>query len=1240
MTHLQPRQTTLFVLLALTALSTPSHASDVRADIDYQLFRDYAENRGKFTVGARNIDIHDNNGNLLGQMHANAPMMDFSVINSDGGFATLVAPQYLLSAQHNVGYTQVQFGTPDPHQDADKYSYQLVDRNDYPTPATPQYPLNRDYHHPRLNKLVTETAPAVMSERGISGAAYNIYSGNFLAYTRAGSGTQRLRQTDGSNTPVAPAYQYLTGGAPLRPTGRRPDGWIDVGGSLYDNSYAIMTNHGQAGDSGSALFGYDKDAQAWRVLGTLLFTSATANTFASVRTDYFNEKVAEDNAGSINASGGLLQWQPNGNTSTISENGNVLLNVNLADLSLRDATGKSNPALNHGKNVHFTGSGTLELSGSINQGAGALTFDGDYTIRSQNANDTWLGAGIIVNQGRTVNWQVDNPAGDRLSKLGQGTLHINGSGINSGSISVGDGTVILNQQTDGAGDKQAFSTVQLVSGRGTVKLMSADQVNPDNIRFGFRGGKLDVNGHDLTFNTIANVDEGAKIVNHNPLQVAHLTLGGSRRLTEDDLVIKQWNQAGGELYEYIRWGRTSYFTLNPGKSAGSYFPDHGQSNGDWTFISHDRATAIRTILDRKEADRLAAGFNGTFGETEAGQTNGAMNITYRPNFPNATFLMTGGMNLNGEFKVEDGTVIMAGRQTPRAYIVSQQRENIQDDDWISRDYSAQNIAVHGNGQLHIGRNVGHLKSNIELHDNAYAQLGSVSPQSTFNDKTQACLRSDRTGAVRCENTLSDLAYQSSPNTQITGNLKLDEQAVATIGKATLSGNINGAADSTLNLAKDSQWHMTANSQTGHLKLEDNAAIILNPHYDPAAPAYQTLTVQGDLSGSGHFHHRTDIDAQQGDKVIVQGTASGSHTLHVQDNASTAQLFDQVELVRLNPTASNSASFTMLNTANGNNHVDLGAYRYELREDPDNRGSYRLFNPTAPSQRISRYSNAALSELHAQSNILLHWGRQLNRELYARPQETFRVWTLADTHSGDYGSHNLRGYRQNLNLQQIGIAKGINTANGIGEIGIAISHARADNRFADNISGTSKQVSGSLHGKYRFNNGFFIAADTGYGQARNRISGSNTSQFQRNIASIGIHGGLTLPIAGIDITPQIGSRLYRLSATNYTLDGASIHSSAHTVASHQAGINLAKTFTLGSITLTPEYSFRYTDASHNPATADINGHRFDQTYGHYSEHELQLHAQGTAWSLHGHAGLLRGNQNNRQHFGGVKLQYRW
>ena len=76
-------------------------------------------------------------------------MVDFSSVNvsSNPGVATLINPQYIASVKHNKGYQSVSFGDG-------QNSYHIVDRNEH---------SSSDLHTPRLDKLVTEVAPATVT---------------------------------------------------------------------------------------------------------------------------------------------------------------------------------------------------------------------------------------------------------------------------------------------------------------------------------------------------------------------------------------------------------------------------------------------------------------------------------------------------------------------------------------------------------------------------------------------------------------------------------------------------------------------------------------------------------------------------------------------------------------------------------------------------------------------------------------------------------------------------------------------------------------------------------------------------------------------------------------------------------------------------------------------------------------------------------------------------------------------
>ncbi|ENH4346413.1 hypothetical protein ABV546_004691, partial [Salmonella enterica] len=68
-------------LLLSLLLSGPVSASIVSAEIDYQIFRDFAENKGMFRPGATDIAIYNKQGELVGTLDK-AAMQDFSSVDS------------------------------------------------------------------------------------------------------------------------------------------------------------------------------------------------------------------------------------------------------------------------------------------------------------------------------------------------------------------------------------------------------------------------------------------------------------------------------------------------------------------------------------------------------------------------------------------------------------------------------------------------------------------------------------------------------------------------------------------------------------------------------------------------------------------------------------------------------------------------------------------------------------------------------------------------------------------------------------------------------------------------------------------------------------------------------------------------------------------------------------------------------------------------------------------------------
>ncbi|ENX0033897.1 autotransporter domain-containing protein, partial [Neisseria gonorrhoeae] len=716
-------------------------------------------------------------------------------------------------------------------------------------------------------------------------------------------------------------------------------------------SQDALTNYGVLGDSGSPLFAFDKQKNQWVFLGTYDYWAGYGKKSWQEWNIYkkeFADKIKQhDNAGTVKGNG-EHHWKTTGTNSHIGSTAVRLAN-NEGDA-------------NNGQNVTFEDNGTLVLDQNINQGAGGLFFKGDYTVKGANNDITWLGAGIDVADGKKVVWQVKNPNGDRLAKIGKGTLEINGTGVNQGQLKVGDGTVILNQKADADKKVQAFSQVGIVSGRGTLVLNSSNQINPDNLYFGFRGGRLDANGNDLTFEHIRNVDEGARIVNHNTDHASTITLTGKSLITNPNSlsVHSIQNDYDEDDYSYyyrprrpipqgkdLYYKNYRYYALKSGSSVNAPMPENGVAeNNDWVFMGYTQEEAKKNAMNHKNNQRIS-GFSGFFGEENGKGHNGALNLNFNGKSAQNRFLLTGGANLNGKISVTQGNVLLSGRPTPHARDFvnkssarkdahfSKNNEVVFEDDWINRTFKAAEIAVNQSASFSSGRNVSDITANITATDNAKVNLG-------YKNGDEVCVRSDYTGYVTCNTgNLSDKALNSFDATRINGNVNLNQNAALVLGKAALWGKIQGQGNSRVSLNQHSKWHLTGDSQVHNLSLADSHIHLNNASDAQSANKYHTIKINH-LSGNGHFHYLTDLAKNLGDKVLVKESASGHYQLHVQNktgepNQEGLDLFD----------ASSVQDRSRLFVSLANHYVDLGALRYTIKTE---NGITRLYNPYAGNRR--------------------------------------------------------------------------------------------------------------------------------------------------------------------------------------------------------------------------------------------------------------------------------------------------
>lgn len=473
---------------------------------------------------------------------------------------------------------------------------------------------------------------------------------------------------------------------------------------------------------------------------------------------------------------------------------------------------------------------------------------------------------------------------------------------------------------------------------------------------------MDANGNDLTFEHIRNVDEGARIVNHNTDRASTITLTGKSLITDPKTISIHYIQNNDDDdagYYYYRprkpipqgkdlyYKNYRYYALKSGGSVNAPMPENGQTeNNDWILMGSTQEEAKKNAMNHKNNQRIS-GFSGFFGEENGKGHNGALNLNFNGKSAQNRFLLTGGTNLNGKISVTQGNVLLSGRPTPHARDFvnkssarkdahfSKNNEVVFEDDWINRTFKATEIAVNQSASFSSGRNVSNITANITATDNAKVNLG-------YKNGDEVCVRSDYTGYVTCNTgNLSDKALNSFGATQINGNVNLNQNAALVLGKAALWGQIQGQGNSRVSLNQHSKWHLTGDSQVHNLSLADSHIHLNNASDAQSANQYHTLKINH-LSGNGHFHYLTHLAKNLGDKVLVKESASGHYQLHVQDktgepNQEGLNLFD----------ASSVQDRSRLSVSLANNHVDLGALRYTIKTE---NGITRLYNPYAENRR--------------------------------------------------------------------------------------------------------------------------------------------------------------------------------------------------------------------------------------------------------------------------------------------------
>ncbi|EGI6775558.1 S6 family peptidase [Escherichia coli] len=846
------------LLLTPVLFSAGSLAGTVNNELGYQLFRDFAENKGMFRPGATNIAIYNKQGERGGTLDK-AAMPDFSAVDSEIGVATLINPQYIVSVKHNGGYTNVSFGDGENR-------YNIVDRNNAPS---------LDFHAPRLDKLVTEVAPTAVTAQGAVAGAY-LDKERYPVFYRQGSGTQYIKDSNGQLTQMGGAYSWLTGGTVGSLSSYQNGEMISTSsGLVFDYKLnGAMPIYGEAGDSGSPLFAFDTVQNKWVLVGVLTAGNGAGgrgNNWAVIPLDFIGQKFNEDNDAPVTfrtSEGGALEWSFNSST------GAGALTQGSTTYAMHGQQGND---LNAGKNLIFQGAnGQINLKDSVSQGAGSLTFRDNYTVTTSNGS-TWTGAGIVVDSGVSVNWQVNGIKGDNLHKIGEGTLTVQGTGINEGGLKVGDGKVVLNQQADNKGQVQAFSSVNIASGRPTVVLTDERQVNPDTVSWGYRGGTLDVNGNSLTFHQLKAADYGAVLAN-NADKRATITLDYALRA--DKVALNGWSESrkgtAGNLYKYNNpyTNTTDYFILK--QSTYGYFPTDQSSNATWEFVGHSQGDAQKLVADR---------FN-TAGYLFHGQLKGNLNVDNRlPEGVTGALVMDGSADISGTFTLENGRLTLQGHPVIHAYntqsvadklaasgdhSVLTQPTSFSQEDWENRSFTFDRLSLK-NTDFGLGRNAT-LNTTLEATDS----MVTLGDSRVFIDKN------DGNGTAFTLEEGTSEAVKDADRSVFNGSAVLNGKTTLDIMNAIFNGDIRGHTGSHVELSRRSHWNMTKSSTLDSFRSKGGTLSLVTDNWSP-----KTLTVNTLHASSMNIAMGVSTADNTGDRIDILNKATGGH-----NTLDLSSLFDQ------------------------------------------------------------------------------------------------------------------------------------------------------------------------------------------------------------------------------------------------------------------------------------------------------------------------------------------------------------
>ena len=327
------------------------------------------------------------------------------------------------------------------------------------------------------------------------------------------------------------------------------------------------------------------------------------------------------------------------------------------------------------------------------------------------------------------------------------------------------------------------------------------------------------------------------------------------------------------------------------------------------------------------------------------------------------------------------------------------------------------------------------------------------------------------------------------NSTLNGNLVADDTSTLNVtlqNGAQLNGDIiNG---NTLAITSGGQWQMQGDNAVKSLSMQGGSVGF-------AENGFHTLSLN-ELSGSGTFGMRVDLDNGVGDLINVNGQASGQFGLRVR-NTGVEVISADMQPLKVVHTEGGDAQFSLLG-----GRVDLGAYSYLLEQQGNDWfvvGRDKVISPSTQSA-LALYSAAPAIWMSELSTLRSRMGE-------VRASGQAGGWMRAYGSRLNATTSDGVDYRQKQSGLSLGADAPVEVSNGRLLVGVLGGYSTSDLDVSRGTTGKVASYYAGAYGTWLSDDGYYVDGVLKLNRFRNKadIAMSDASKAKGDYSNTGVGG---------------------------------------------------------------------------------------------------------------------------------------